>query len=78
VTYVYIYGPIDYTAGCSFWILAVRIWPPGFGPSLGQILGPPLPVQVVSLDLRSVQLQGRLLKLRGEPYLAGAAGFLRQ
>jgi len=31
-----------YTIGCSFWILVTRIWPPEFGPSLGQIMGPPL------------------------------------
>ena len=47
---MYIYGPINYTIGCSFWILATRIWPPGFGPSLGQILGPPLVNIVIDED----------------------------
>ena len=55
-TYISIYGPIDYTIAFDF-------WPLGFGPSLGQILGPPLVSRVPGARLLSADW----LTLTGEP-----------
>ena len=43
--HIYIYGLIDY-------VVALGFWPLRFGPSLGQILGPPLHLSLESLILK--------------------------